>query len=75
MAAFVAKNRRTTLERAEKFVSPLYFTDVNLRGRLFGARCPVDSLSYFLTPSRIPYEEAVKRDFKAAKVGDSFGPT
>ena len=27
------KHWRTTLERVEKFVSPLYFTDCNLRGR------------------------------------------
>lgn len=36
MAAVVApalKHWRTTLERVEKFVSPLYFTDCNLRGR------------------------------------------
>uniref|UniRef100_A0A8C9SHG0 alpha-mannosidase n=1 Tax=Scleropages formosus TaxID=113540 RepID=A0A8C9SHG0_SCLFO len=29
----VLKNRRTLLERAEKFVSDVYFTDCNLRGR------------------------------------------
>lgn len=36
MAAVVApaiKHWRTTLERVEKFVSPLYFTDCNLCGR------------------------------------------
>ncbi|GCB63176.1 hypothetical protein scyTo_0011577 [Scyliorhinus torazame] len=43
--------------------------------RLFGACYPVESLSFFLTPSRIPYETAVKRDFKPVKVGESFGPT
>uniref|UniRef100_A0A673YR03 alpha-mannosidase n=1 Tax=Salmo trutta TaxID=8032 RepID=A0A673YR03_SALTR len=29
----VLKNRRTLLERAEKFISEIYFTDCNLRGR------------------------------------------
>uniref|UniRef100_A0A4W6DHV0 Alpha-mannosidase 2C1 n=1 Tax=Lates calcarifer TaxID=8187 RepID=A0A4W6DHV0_LATCA len=29
----VLKNRRTLLERAEKFISDIYFTDCNLRGR------------------------------------------
>uniref|UniRef100_A0A671UPQ0 alpha-mannosidase n=1 Tax=Sparus aurata TaxID=8175 RepID=A0A671UPQ0_SPAAU len=29
----VLKNRRTLLERAEKFISDVYFTDCNLRGR------------------------------------------
>ncbi|XP_048472979.1 alpha-mannosidase 2C1 [Rhincodon typus] len=75
MASLVLKNRRATLERAEKFVSAEYFTDINLRGRLFGACCPVESLSYFLAPSRILYEKAVTREFIPAKVGDSFGPT
>ncbi|XP_032031689.1 alpha-mannosidase 2C1 isoform X4 [Hylobates moloch] len=74
-AAPALKHWRTTLERVEKFVSPLYFTDCNLRGRLFGASCPVAALSSFLTPERLPYQEAVQRDFRPAQVGDSFGPT
>uniref|UniRef100_A0A2K5LAQ2 Alpha-mannosidase 2C1 n=1 Tax=Cercocebus atys TaxID=9531 RepID=A0A2K5LAQ2_CERAT len=74
-AAPALKHWRTTLERVEKFVSPLYFTDCNLRGRLFGASCPVAALSSFLTPDRLPYQEAVQRDFRPAQVGCSFGPT
>ncbi|KAG8440360.1 hypothetical protein GDO86_006202 [Hymenochirus boettgeri] len=69
------KNRRTTLERVEKFISDTYFTDCNLWGRLFGATYPVDSISYFLTEKRIPYTEAVKKEFQPAKIGHSFGPT
>ncbi|KAK6475249.1 alpha-mannosidase 2C1-like isoform X1 [Huso huso] len=71
----VIKNRRTLLERAEKFISDVYFTDCNLRGRLYGSSCPVESLSSFLTPKRIPFSEAEKQTFQLAKVGDSFGPT
>ncbi|GAB0193978.1 alpha-mannosidase 2C1 [Grus japonensis] len=73
MAAF--KHRRTALERVEKFLSEIYFTDCNLRGRLFGDSCPPASLSCFQTPRRIRYDEAVRQEFKPAKVGDSFGPT
>ncbi|XP_040979556.1 alpha-mannosidase 2C1 isoform X3 [Aquila chrysaetos chrysaetos] len=69
------KHRRTALERVEKFLSEVYFTDCNLRGRLFGDRCPLASLSFFQTPRRIPYNEAVRQEFRPAKVGDSFGPT
>ncbi|XP_027645314.2 alpha-mannosidase 2C1 isoform X2 [Falco biarmicus] len=69
------KHRRTALERVEKFLSETYFTDCNLRGRLFGDRCPPVSLSCFQTPQRIPYYEAVRQEFRPAKVGDSFGPT
>ncbi|XP_037357973.1 alpha-mannosidase 2C1 isoform X4 [Talpa occidentalis] len=74
-AAPALKHWRTTLERVEKFVSPLYFTDCNLRGRLFGDSCPVAALSSFLTPERLPYPEAVRQPFRPAQVGDSFGPT
>uniref|UniRef100_A0A8C5YSG0 alpha-mannosidase n=1 Tax=Marmota marmota marmota TaxID=9994 RepID=A0A8C5YSG0_MARMA len=74
-AAPALKHWRTTLERVEKFVSPVYFTDCNLRGRLFGDSCPVASLSSFLTPERLAYQEAVQQDFSPAHVGDTFGPT
>ena len=33
--ASLHKNRRTTLERIEKFISRIYFTDVNLFGRIY----------------------------------------
>ncbi|MBN3314125.1 MA2C1 mannosidase, partial [Atractosteus spatula] len=71
----VLKNRRTLLERAEKFISDIYFTDCNLRGRLYGDSCPLESLSVFLTPKRISFSEAVTQTFQPCKVGDSFGPT
>ncbi|XP_048828370.1 alpha-mannosidase 2C1 isoform X2 [Brienomyrus brachyistius] len=71
----VLKNRRTLLERAEKFVSDVYFTDCNLRGRLYGETCPMESLSSFLTPKRMSYSEALQQTFQPCKVGDSFGPT
>ncbi|XP_048724339.2 alpha-mannosidase 2C1 isoform X1 [Caretta caretta] len=71
----VLKHRRTTLERAEKFLSEHGFPDCNLRGRLFGDTCPLVSLSCFQTPQRIPHDEAVRQEFRPAKVGDSFGPT
>ncbi|XP_008843092.2 alpha-mannosidase 2C1 isoform X4 [Nannospalax galili] len=69
------KHWRTTLERVEKFVSPIYFTDCNLRGRLYGDSCPVAALSSFLTPERLPYQEAVQQNFSPTQVGHSFGPT
>uniref|UniRef100_A0A8C5LIP8 Alpha-mannosidase 2C1 n=1 Tax=Jaculus jaculus TaxID=51337 RepID=A0A8C5LIP8_JACJA len=75
MAAPALKHWRTTLERVEKFVSPRYFTDCNLRGRLFGDSYPLAGLSRFLTPERLPYQEAVQQDFSPTQVGDSFGPT
>ncbi|KAK7891516.1 hypothetical protein WMY93_023479 [Mugilogobius chulae] len=71
----VLKNRRTLLERAEKFISDIYFTDCNLRGRLYGESCPVEKLESFLSPKRLPFSEACKQDFSPYKVGETFGPT
>uniref|UniRef100_A0A671MR21 Alpha-mannosidase 2C1-like n=2 Tax=Sinocyclocheilus anshuiensis TaxID=1608454 RepID=A0A671MR21_9TELE len=71
----VLKNRRTLLERAEKFISDIYFTDCNLRGRLFGDTHPLESVSVFLSEKRILYSEAIQQSFQPCKVGDVFGPT
>uniref|UniRef100_A0A8C4I7T6 alpha-mannosidase n=1 Tax=Dicentrarchus labrax TaxID=13489 RepID=A0A8C4I7T6_DICLA len=71
----VLKNRRTLLERAEKFISEIYFTDCNLRGRLYGDSCPLESLASFLSSKRITFTEASKQNFAPHKVGDTFGPT
>uniref|UniRef100_A0A671UPI5 Alpha-mannosidase 2C1 n=1 Tax=Sparus aurata TaxID=8175 RepID=A0A671UPI5_SPAAU len=75
LVAPVLKNRRTLLERAEKFISDVYFTDCNLRGRLYGDSCPLESLASFLSSKRIPFTEAAKQNFAPHKVGDTFGPT
>ncbi|XP_074956010.1 alpha-mannosidase 2C1 isoform X1 [Phalacrocorax aristotelis] len=69
------RHRRTALERVEKFLSKIYFTDCNLWGRLFADRCAPVSLACFQTPRRIPYDEAIRQEFRPSKVGDSFGPT
>ncbi|XP_061577780.1 alpha-mannosidase 2C1 [Cololabis saira] len=71
----VLKNRRTLLERAEKFISDIYFTDCNLRGRLNGDSCPLQSISSFLSAKRITFTEACKQNFAPYKVGETFGPT
>ncbi|XP_022046125.2 alpha-mannosidase 2C1 isoform X1 [Acanthochromis polyacanthus] len=71
----VLKNRRTLLERAEKFTSDIYFTDCNLRGRLYGDSCPLESITSFLSSKRITFTEASKQNFAPYKVGDTFGPT
>ncbi|XP_041651823.1 alpha-mannosidase 2C1 [Cheilinus undulatus] len=71
----VLKNRRTLLERAEKFISDIYFTDCNLRGRLYGDSCPLESIASFLSSKRITFTEASQQIFAPYKVGDTFGPT
>ncbi|XP_076466498.1 alpha-mannosidase 2C1-like [Babylonia areolata] len=69
------KHRRTTLERAEKFISTHHFADINLRSRLYPDKREVTSLTHYAAPGRIPYEEAIKGTFGEAKIGQEFGPT
>ncbi|CAF98334.1 unnamed protein product, partial [Tetraodon nigroviridis] len=47
----VLKNRRTLLERAEKFISNVYFTDCNLRGRFMENRVRWSPSPPFCPPS------------------------
>lgn len=70
------KNRRCTLERAEKFISPLYFTDVNLYGKIYAETKELTSLTVFSTPDRIPFSDAREStSYVKTSVGAQFGPT
>lgn len=63
------------MERIEKFISDVYFTDVNLRGRLYPRRVPVTSLKHHCCQERITYNDAVARKFSETQVGHAFGKT
>lgn len=56
----VLKNRSLTVERTEKFVSKVYFTDVNLYGRLYGETEQV-KLGVYSVPDleRLPYSQVI----------------
>ncbi|XP_054706199.1 LOW QUALITY PROTEIN: alpha-mannosidase 2C1-like [Uloborus diversus] len=74
--ASLTKNRRTTLERIEKFISHLYFTDINLYGRLYPQKTSLPTLLHFDSNGRVPFKEAMEiGNFTPTKVGSSFGPT
>ena len=60
IVASLTKNRRTTLERIEKALSPDYFTDVNLFGRLYSTSVPVKQILHWQTSS-------AKRKIKTGK--------
>ncbi|XP_005089580.1 alpha-mannosidase 2C1 [Aplysia californica] len=70
------KHKRTTLERAEKFISEHYFTDINLRNRVYPAKAPLKELKHCAVQDRIPYRDVLngKYSFSPCAVGDSFGP-
>lgn len=71
----VMKHKRTTFERAEKFVSSMYFKDINLHGRLYPKVQPVDSISHYAAPDRITVDNAMKQIYQPCSIGQSFGPS
>lgn len=79
----VSKNKRCTFERAEKFISSLYFTDCNLYGKLFPEKHPV-RITHRKVEGRVTFDEATKGwssskskypAAKEVKPGSSYGPT
>ncbi|PIK56245.1 Alpha-mannosidase 2C1, partial [Apostichopus japonicus] len=75
MAAPLVKHHRTTLERAEKFTSKVYFKDSNLQSRLYTNRMTVPGIFHYAAPGRVPFKAAVTQKFDSVTVGGSYGPT
>ncbi|CAG0918169.1 unnamed protein product [Notodromas monacha] len=79
--ASLRKNKRTTLERMEKFISTELFTDVNLHGQRYSAEKAVTDLSHWAGKDsekdwrKYPFSIASVQTFKPVNIGDSFGPT
>ena len=73
------KHRAVTLERFEKFVSPIYFADINLRSKLVERVLPdsVLELGVQHVQGRPLFADVDKSDaaFQPCAVGDSFGPS
>ncbi|XP_032228742.2 alpha-mannosidase 2C1 isoform X2 [Nematostella vectensis] len=69
------KHWRCTLERAEKFVSKQFFSDINLYSRLYSNKAPLTAVTHFAAPGRITYKQAIRGEYSPVKVGDAFGPT
>lgn len=74
----IFKNERTTFERIEKFISKHYFTDCNLRGRLYGKSSSVRVKHYDFGSQDVSFAEAVEKlstEGSVVQKGFSFGPT
>jgi len=71
------KNNRILSERIEKFISPLYFADVNLTSRLYQHVHKITKLLHYYSQERISFEEATQdiKKYQETTVGSSFGPT
>ncbi|XP_013784457.2 alpha-mannosidase 2C1-like [Limulus polyphemus] len=76
--ASMFKNKRTTLERVEKFISPLYFTDANLYGKLYNESIKLSGLYCCNLPAKekMTFSQVLEQgEFVEVKIGESFGPT
>ncbi|KAF9960191.1 Glycoside hydrolase, 38 vacuolar alpha mannosidase [Mortierella alpina] len=70
--------RSITVDRATKFSSEDFYSDINLYSRLYSKRSSeAIELSVFSVPDlkRIPFDEAVKQTFKPTTTGTQFGPS
>ncbi|KAI0234645.1 Alpha-mannosidase 2C1 [Lamellibrachia satsuma] len=78
---YVLKNRRTTFERAQKFISSTTFTDVNLYGKLYPLKADITRIQHCAVPGlitsdkAITFEKAINGTYEDTHVGASFGPT
>lgn len=72
------KNTRILRERIEKYISPIYFSDVNLHSKLYCHAKKYDSVYHYAAPSRISFYEATQDPnlYKLIQInGQTFGPT
>ncbi|GAM28490.1 hypothetical protein SAMD00019534_116660, partial [Acytostelium subglobosum LB1] len=68
--------RSIIVERIEKFISDTYFTDVNIKGKIY-PQLDADAIKLQVSDQcdRIPYQDALKLHYKECKVGSSYGPS
>ncbi|KAF9572872.1 Glycoside hydrolase, 38 vacuolar alpha mannosidase [Mortierella alpina] len=70
--------RSITVDRAAKFSSEEFFSDINLYSQLYSKRSSeAIGLSVYSVPDlkRIPFDEAVKQTFEPTTTGVQFGPS
>ncbi|KAG0297906.1 Glycoside hydrolase, 38 vacuolar alpha mannosidase [Linnemannia gamsii] len=70
--------RSITLDRANKFVSTEFYTDVNLYSKLYKKRsADAVELSVYSVPDlkRITFEKATKQSFHPTSTGTNYGPS
>ncbi|EFA80368.1 alpha-mannosidase [Heterostelium album PN500] len=76
MTTAVPPTRNIVVERVEKFISDTYFTDVNIKGRIYTHFEPsAVQLQVSERCDRIPYRDALNLKYEACTVGRSFGPS
>ncbi|MFH4975780.1 hypothetical protein AB6A40_002489 [Gnathostoma spinigerum] len=71
-------DERATVERIEKFISKVYFTDCNLRSHLYGRTAPLSMKHAAFGTHFFPFSLATSRlhsHGEPVEVGFEFGPT
>ncbi|XP_065655728.1 alpha-mannosidase 2C1 isoform X2 [Hydra vulgaris] len=71
------KNKRILCERIEKFISSVYFSDVNLYSQLYTEVQKVKEIWHYNAPSRISFNEASSENvlYEKTRIGECFGTT
>ena len=72
------KNTRILRERIEKYISPIYFSDVNLHSKLYSHVKKYDSVYHYAAPGRITFKEATQDPnlYQLINIKEkTFGPT
>ncbi|KAF6023718.1 MAN2C1 [Bugula neritina] len=68
------KHYQMSLERIDKFISEIYFTDVNLQSRLLAKHVAPTTLSHFKADGRFDFKLAQCAEYEPVEVGYNFGP-
>ena len=81
LVPMVFSSDQVVLERCEKFLSPIYWTDVNIRSQMFPLRLPFGEMEMLLLRPEEPHlpfprvqEMKTEGRFRPCVVGDVFGP-
>ena len=77
------RTRNIYLDRFEKFISDIYFKDVNLKGKIYPEQWPVEKVSFYTVPdakARPLFDKVVHNEFTAfasaeERKSKSFGPS
>eukprot|EP01133_Synstelium_polycarpum_P019352 gene19353-23170_t len=72
----MSATRNIVVERIEKFISETYFTDVNIRGKIYPQK-DATAVTLQVSPQcdRIEYKDALNLSYEPCQVGRSFGPS
>jgi alpha-mannosidase len=69
------KHRDITLQRLDRFISTKQFHDVNLYSLLWRETLALTEFTYYSTPERLLFQEAVKKPFATGSLDMNMTPS